>query len=181
MALMICPECGKKVSERAEICPNCGFPVSDYLKEQAKNEKKLKRAAKRAFTEEELKNAIATKNEEAKTYIDDEEKFEKFIQKLEKKLKNIPGIGPYLSDLTCAISLVRSYIKREYREIPLGSVIGIVSALIYVVSPIDLIPDPIPGIGFVDDAAAITFALKMFFTDIEDYKKWRRENGKEMP
>ena len=28
MALMACPECNKKVSDKAETCPNCGFPIS---------------------------------------------------------------------------------------------------------------------------------------------------------
>lgn len=28
MSLMICPECGKEVSDRAESCPNCGYPIS---------------------------------------------------------------------------------------------------------------------------------------------------------
>lgn len=27
MALIICPECGKKVSDQAEICVNCGFKI----------------------------------------------------------------------------------------------------------------------------------------------------------
>lgn len=29
MSLMICPECGKEVSDRAESCPNCGCPIID--------------------------------------------------------------------------------------------------------------------------------------------------------
>lgn len=27
MALIVCPECGRKVSDRAEICPKCGYPL----------------------------------------------------------------------------------------------------------------------------------------------------------
>lgn len=53
------------------------------------------------------------------------------------------------------ILLVRNYIKKEYTEIPLGSIIAIISALIYVISPADLIPDNIPGIGYLDDAAVV--------------------------
>ena len=30
MALITCPECGKRVSNKAEVCPNCGFPLSGY-------------------------------------------------------------------------------------------------------------------------------------------------------
>ncbi len=51
-------------------------------------------------------------------------------------------------------------------------------ALIYFVSPVDLIPDMIPGVGYVDDAAVIAFALTMVGDDLEDYKNWRTEAGK---
>jgi len=29
MALINCPECGKKVADRAQHCPNCGYPISN--------------------------------------------------------------------------------------------------------------------------------------------------------
>ena len=50
------------------------------------------------------------------------------------------------------ISLIKSYIEKEYTEIPLGTIIAVISALIYVVSPIDIIPDSIPGAGYIDGA-----------------------------
>lgn len=28
MALIICPECGKKVSDLAKTCPDCGYPIA---------------------------------------------------------------------------------------------------------------------------------------------------------
>lgn len=179
MALMICPECGKDVSNQAEVCPNCGLPLSKYLKEREKREKKVEKASRRTLSNEELEKAISSKKGEAEACIEDEEKFERLIQRLEKKLGKIPGIGKNMGDIVCAISLVRSYMQGEYREIPVGSIVGIVSALVYIVSPVDLIPDAIPGIGFIDDAAVIGFALKNISNDIEDYRQWRKKNGKE--
>lgn len=32
MALITCPECGKRVSDMAEICPGCGVPLTEELK-----------------------------------------------------------------------------------------------------------------------------------------------------
>lgn len=31
MALITCPECGMKVSDRAVACPNCGFPIAEAV------------------------------------------------------------------------------------------------------------------------------------------------------
>lgn len=76
------------------------------------------------------------------------------------------------------ISLVRSYVKKEYTEIPLGSIVGIISALIYILSPIDLIPDAVPGAGYLDDAAVLLICLKAGAEDdIKEYQQWRDDNN----
>ena len=37
MSLINCPECGKKVSNRAFNCPNCGYPISEKLNDENDN------------------------------------------------------------------------------------------------------------------------------------------------
>lgn len=39
MALIICPECGKEISDKAILCPNCGYPIAEHFLEQRKNAK----------------------------------------------------------------------------------------------------------------------------------------------
>lgn len=34
MALIECPECGQKVSDKAEKCINCGYPISNNKTEE---------------------------------------------------------------------------------------------------------------------------------------------------
>jgi uncharacterized membrane protein YkvA (DUF1232 family) len=82
-------------------------------------------------------------------------------------------IGDKLVNIPIMVSLVRSYVKKEYTDIPTGSVIAIVSALVYFLFPSDVIPDIIPGLGFLDDAAVIAFCWKLVETDVEEYIKWR--------
>lgn len=31
MAIILCPECKREISDKASACPSCGFPVSDYF------------------------------------------------------------------------------------------------------------------------------------------------------
>ena len=31
MALIECPECGRKVSSMAKVCPDCGYPIAKVL------------------------------------------------------------------------------------------------------------------------------------------------------
>ena len=114
----------------------------------------------------------------AKTLLDDVDELERFLQRLEKKLKTIPVAGDKLAVLPIMISLVRNYIKKEYTDAPIGTVIAIVSALIYVLSPVDFIPDSIPGVGYLDDAAVVAVCWKLVKSDIEEYEVWRQRNGK---
>ena len=97
--------------------------------------------------------------------LKDEDKMERFLQRLEKKLRVIPLAGNTLSDVPVMASLLRSFVKKEYTDIPIGTITAVVSALVYFVSPIDLIPDLLPG-GYIDDAAVIGACLKLINSDV---------------
>ena len=118
--------------------------------------------------------------EKAELLLQDEDKLERLLQRLENKLKAIPKIGEKLSHIPTFASLVKSYIQKEYTEVPIGTIVAILSALIYFVSPIDIIPDAIPGLGHVDDAAVVGACLILVDSDIQEYIKWRNSHGKKI-
>lgn len=130
------------------------------------------------FTDEMLESQISKNTKEAEELLKDEDRMERFLERLERKLEKVPVVGKQLSNIPMLVSLVRSYIRKDYRDVPLGSIIAIVSALIYFLSPIDLLPDSIPVLGYVDDGAVFAFVWKMVADDIEEYRKWQEANGK---
>ena len=69
------------------------------------------------------------------------------------------------------VRLTRSYARGEYRDIDRESMIIVVAALLYFLSPVDLIPDFIPG-GLVDDAAVFAFAASRLQEVLDDYIRW---------
>ena len=113
----------------------------------------------------------------AEKLIKDKNKTEEFLQRLEKKLKEIPKIGNTLSMVPILISLVRSYIKGEYKKVPIGTIIAILSALLYVFMMLDFIPDSIPGAGYIDDALVIGACIKLIKSDVDEYQQYRKEKG----
>ncbi len=114
---------------------------------------------------------------EAECILENEDKFEKFLFKLEEKLKKVPIAGNKLAEIPVLIAFVKSYYYREYTDVPIGTVLAIIAALLYFLSSIDLIPDAIPGVGHIDDIAVIGFCIKMIEDDLADYNNWRKENG----
>lgn len=131
---------------------------------------------KENISEQEALKELRRGYSEAEELLKDVDK----LERLEKKLKTIPIAGNKLAVLPTMISLVRNYMKKEYTDIPIGTVIAIISALIYFVSPIDIVPDSIPVIGYFDDAAVVGACWKLVESDIDEYERWREENGKIM-
>jgi len=132
------------------------------------------------FDEKKAELALENKYAEAEELLRDEDKMERFLQRLEKKLRVIPVAGNKLSEVPIMVSLVRNYVKKEYQDIPIGSIIAIISALIYFVSPLDVVPDSIPVLGYFDDAAVVAACWNLVETDVEEYVKWRKETGREV-
>ena len=131
---------------------------------------------KKQISDKEIKKAFASFSERAEQIIKDPDKLGQLIKDIEKKLSSLPQIGESLSVIPTFVSMIRSYLNKEYTTIPSKSLIAIVIALIYFLAPIDLIPDFIPLVGYLDDATVLAFALKQVKDDVDAYKKWRDED-----
>lgn len=113
--------------------------------------------------------------EEEVTYIDDKdveiifENEEKIRGKFEKK----SSLKKYIEQAKLMFDMLKDYRRGTYREVPWNAVGGIAVVLLYVLNPFDIIPDIIPGFGFVDDAGVFALGLKLLKTDFDRYKEWR--------
>ena len=105
--------------------------------------------------------------------------FGKVLKESETIRKLAAKDGPlqkFLSDVTLLIALVKDYYTGTYRDIPVKSVAAIAFTLLYVLNPLELIPDFLPGIGQLDDAAVVALCLKIISDDLTTYKE--HKNGK---
>ncbi len=134
--------------------------------------------SRREYQELKFMNSLNENKEKAKAYLNDDEKMEKLFRDFEDKLKLIPKIGNRASDIAVLLSLVRAYIKKQYTDVSPSTIMLAVAGLIYVVTPVDLIPDYILGPGLLDDAAVIGIVLQAIQMDLNKYKKWQVANGK---
>ncbi len=70
--------------------------------------------------------------------------------------------------LKLAYEMFDCYLKKEC-SLPWKTVVAIFSVLLYLINPFDVIPDFLPGIGYLDDAVVIGLALKLFRDELKDF------------
>ncbi|MBN2286111.1 MAG: DUF1232 domain-containing protein [Tissierellales bacterium] len=91
-----------------------------------------------------------------------------------EKLKDGP-LKEFTSHLNTLLAMLKDYKSGDYKEIPWSSITIITATLLYIISPLDAIPDFLPAIGLADDAFVVTICLKMITKDIENYKKFKEQ------
>ncbi|EDP75110.1 DUF1232 domain-containing protein [Hydrogenivirga sp. 128-5-R1-1] len=77
------------------------------------------------------------------------------------------------------LMLIKDYWNGDYTELPYRTIVAVAIALLYILNPIDLIPDVIPILGQMDDLAMLMFVWKMISEDVKDYALWKVENTKD--
>jgi uncharacterized membrane protein YkvA (DUF1232 family) len=74
--------------------------------------------------------------------------------------------------LELLFSMLSDSYKGKY-PVPKKTVIVGIFALLYLINPIDIFPDFIPLLGFVDDIAALAFAGSLIKDDLDKYRTWK--------
>jgi uncharacterized membrane protein YkvA (DUF1232 family) len=105
---------------------------------------------------------------------DDAQKLMDNQEKIEKTASN-DTLHKYLNDIKLYFQMLGDVFTGKYKKVPVGTIAAIVGTLLYVLSPIDLIPDFIPVVGYLDDAAMLAVCLNFTRFDVEEYKKSRKQ------
>ena len=81
-----------------------------------------------------------------------------------------------LEDFKLLVLLIKDYWSGEYRKIPYWSFAVILFIILYVISPFDLVPDYILGIGQIDDILILILCLYLLEKDLHKYQEWKMNN-----
>ncbi|MGE6329225.1 YkvA family protein [Psychrobacter pacificensis] len=117
------------------------------------------------------------KNDKEKTLVSNLKYLIGKEDKLKEKLEDNSYLEPFSDDLMLFMSLIKDYYKGDYRKIPFRTLSAGVVGAIYTLNPIDLVPDSIPFIGYIDDALVLKFCLKQARKDLQKYKVWKQEQA----
>lgn len=89
-----------------------------------------------------------------------------------RKARHVKGL---FDEFILAVSLLKDFKSGAYKA-PWKCIAALGFAIAYLVMPLDLIPDFIPGLGFIDDASVFGIALAAFKSEIEDYRTWKNSH-----
>lgn len=132
--------------------------------------KTIRKRTAPAVRSEAFSEAVA----DAESYIKNPERLRVLLIEAARKVASIPR-EPFKETwayLQAMLRLVRAYYRGQYRNVPVTALISIIAALAYVANPFDLIPDVVPFLGFVDDAAVIAFALSKTKDALDEFMMW---------
>ena len=101
------------------------------------------------------------------------------LDKVDRKKKRLNKIlklkvfSKQKQKLKLLLELLKKYRSGEYRIIPWRSVAAITFTLLYIVNPLDIIPDVLPVLGYIDDMSVFMALYGLIDKDIEAYKEWK--------
>ena len=116
------------------------------------------------------------KCDEASQIVEDDETVNELLaatnnwtQRFSNKLND-----EFLSSLTTVFRLVSASVSGRYQGLASSTLVCLVGALLYCVSPIDVVPDAIPFVGLLDDAFVLSLVVKNAANELRTFRAWER-------
>ncbi|WP_077064895.1 YkvA family protein [Lagierella massiliensis] len=100
----------------------------------------------------------------------------RFFNLFTRSMSKAEGIGEFdeiKADLGTVFSLVGDYLHGNYKKVSKTSLLLIIGSLLYLLNPMDLVPDFLLGVGFLDDLAVFTYMIKKIRQELDKYRTWK--------
>lgn len=107
-------------------------------------------------------------------YLGSEQKTKQLLSKAQGLIATLPT--PLEFSLIEPIKRLFNYIQDavfgRYKLYSKANLIMALAGLIYLISPLDIVPDFIPIAGWLDDIAVLKFILDRLRAELKDYAEW---------
>lgn len=114
--------------------------------------------------------------DKAKSYVGNNERLKNLSETVLSKLnvieKNDEERESFINHVKVFIRMIKAHIAGEYRSFSPKTLLIFIFALVYFVTPTDLMPDFIPVLGLTDDISLVYYVVKSFAEDIEEFLEW---------
>ena len=118
-------------------------------------------------------SGIETAAAEAGRVASDRNRVGRLVQDaLTKAYRNRRWLLMVWVDLLVLCRMVAAWSSGKYRPLPWKSLVLALAGILYFLNPIDISPDVIPGIGFLDDAGMLALVVNSIRNDLRRYLDW---------
>ena len=97
-------------------------------------------------------------------------------EEVDDKINNSGLLQKYSELAKVMYGMLKDYRKGVYNKVPWFTIATIAFSFLYILNPLDIIPDFIPGLGYIDDLAILTFGLRFIESDLHNYLDWKLEH-----
>lgn len=111
----------------------------------------------------------------AKKIVSDPERMEKLARESFSLLKGEGKLAEVRREGLLLWKMAKDTITGRYRGLKKRNLFLIVAGLMYLVNPMDIVPDFIFAVGFADDVAVLMYVFKKLDKEIKAYEAWRDE------
>ena len=115
--------------------------------------------------------------DKAKKVLGNKQKIRELLIKVSNYISK-EKLSSVRKELELLCSYVMDIMKGDYSDYDGVKLMFIIAALIYVVSPIDIIPDFIPVAGLVDDVVVIEWLIREVKSELDKYEQIKWENNR---
>lgn len=102
-------------------------------------------------------------------------------KKIRKKFQTKGFLIRFRADALSMVAMLNDYYHRRYLKVPWYIISAIGAALLYVLIPVDLLPDFIPVVGYIDDASVFGLCLDLVGKELQKYRLWTEQNKAVLP
>ncbi|WP_209330967.1 YkvA family protein [Lunatimonas salinarum] len=109
-----------------------------------------------------------------------ESKLKHLLHQVRVKISDLldtPLVAGARAQLEIFVRMLTAHIKGEYKSLSGRSLGLLVLALFYFALPLDMVPDFIPFVGYVDDLSVLLGIYNSLKADIERFQLWE-QNGR---
>lgn len=122
---------------------------------------------------EQEKDALNKSSRKAESILNDPVKTKLLLEQVVEKSDKNEGIFDNIwEDLQALIRMVQSWRSGKYTNVSKKAMLMVGGALLYLVNPLDLIPDFTPLLGMMDDVTVLGFVINSLRGEVKKFRAW---------
>lgn len=123
-------------------------------------------------------DSFSKAKKQATSILQDPERLRSLIDASVKKIKDLRDNSDEMQNLQRYVNtfnrMLKAYSSKDYQKVPWKTIVLVAAGIIYFVSPLDLIPDFIPVVGYLDDLTVLVWIINSAKSDLEEFEEWEQ-------